>query len=193
MARAVQSAPPMKHALAALGLSTLAIPYPAVAGTPTAIGGEREVQYAGLTLSSDGTAAGLALGGLSPISNKNETVIALGALLFVAGAPSIHLIHGERGKALGSLGIRIALPLIGVLVGERLGPGDNVCATHEGDGGGCPPRATRGQLIGAGIGAAVAIAFDAVLLARTRVSDPGIAPHVGGADSTLTFGLGGAF
>lgn len=190
----------MKLALAAaLALSTLAGLRPAAADTPpplTRVSGEREVVYGGATLTFDANAAGFAIAGLVSVNRERqqEILVAVATVLFVAGPPTVHLFHREPGKALGSLGLRIGLPVIGALVGERLRPSDVECESYKSDGVGCPRRLSTGPLVGAGIGAAAAIALDALLLARTRVSEPRtITPQVAASGLAFSFGVAGAF
>jgi hypothetical protein len=78
-----------------------------------------------LTLSL--TAAGVHLDNNG--SNYGTQLFALGALGYAFGSPAIHLAHGRTGYAVGSLSLRVVLPLMGAFVGASSG----YCAAAEAD------------------------------------------------------------
>jgi len=80
-------------------------------------------------------------------------ILGLGA--YALGGPIVHLVHQRPPAALGSLGLRLALPVVGALIG----------ATAEN----CNRRCTGGgpTLVGGVVGAVFAVGIDATL-ARER-------------------------
>lgn len=87
-----------------------------------------------------------------------ESLAIVGAIGYGAGAPTVHLFHRHPWHALGSLGMRAALPALGGAVGLGLAS----CPPASGDYGNCG----MGELIiGAATGALVAIALDTSVLA----------------------------
>lgn len=87
-----------------------------------------------------------------------ELLFFVGAVVYGAGPPTIHLGHRQPWQALGSLGLRVALPAIGGASGLSLAtcphPGEEYgnCGMLE-------------LMIGASTGAVVAMVLDASLLA----------------------------
>ena len=91
--------------------------------------------------------------------------IAAGAV-YVVGGPLVHLAHGRAQASLGSLGLRVGVPLAGGLIGigvAALAPDD------DGD------EYVVGTALGVLGGAAGAVALDAMLVAWER--DPRGAPE----------------
>jgi hypothetical protein len=87
------------------------------------------------------------------------------------GAPVVHVAHGRYGVALGSLGLRVGLPVLGGLVTWKMAgcAGGDLCGLAA--------------IPGAVFGAASAIAIDASALAWERLgaerpSDSSSAPSV---------------
>lgn len=90
----------------------------------------------------------------------NEIIAGIGAGLFVLGSPVAHFTKGNWGRALISMGMRVAAPaLLGLLSGFAL---------NEIDGGGGLGGVVGGA-IGAVIGAYVAAGLDIGFLARDKV------------------------
>ena len=97
----------------------------------------------------------------------------LGAGYF-GGAPAIHFAHGRWRTGLLSLGIRVVTVIAGGLIGSQL-----AAPQYDGSSPGERPL-TRDQttLYGVAIGAGVAVAVDAALLAHERVAqEPARAPQ----------------
>lgn len=87
-----------------------------------------------------------------------EGLAIVGAIGYGAGAPTVHLVHRHPWHALGSLGMRAALPALGGAVGLGMA----ACPPPSGDYGNC---GMGGLIIGAATGALVAIALDTSVLA----------------------------
>lgn len=88
-------------------------------------------------------------------------VVPVGGLgVYLLGGPIVHLAHGHPGIAAASLGIRAGLPVAGALTGAVLGKQD--CSNCEFSG-------LVYAVIGAGLGAASAIAIDAAAFGREDV------------------------
>ena len=82
---------------------------------------------------------------LAAMSTWNEGAVQAGALLYVFGPPIVHTANGEAGRAVASLGLRLALPYGGAM-------------------------ATR-SVDGMFLGCLVAIGIDDLALARTAVGE----------------------
>jgi hypothetical protein len=104
--------------------------------------------------------------------------VGVGAFSYIAVSPAIHLAHGEVGRGLGSLGLRLALPLAGMYVGSA---------------------ASAGELDGAGAGmlagVATATLLDAAFLAREsrRRETPAVAVGVALGEGTVSAAIAGRF
>ncbi len=128
----------------------------------------------------EGGAAGISLLGLT----GTDAFAFVGAGVSVLGPAIVHWAHGKIGTGFGSLGVRLALPSFGALIGV-----------------GADRDSATGAIVGASIGYLVAIVLDVSVFARTpqevRVTAPraalrlggGVAPTAGGA----MFSVGGAF
>jgi hypothetical protein len=104
-------------------------------------------------LSQDGTsAAPLALAGF-------------GAYAF--GGPVVHLVHEQPSRALGSLGLRLGLPLAGLLTGAALIP-----TCPSGDAGVCTASMLGIGILLAGGGALAAMIIDDTVLGYAPKASP---------------------
>lgn len=153
----------------------------------------REVSYAYQTLLSDGAAAALlAAGLLRDDADFGVNLYSTGLAIYALGAPTVHFAHGQLGNGFRSLGVRVGLPLLGMLAGGLVGPKRDSCD----DSSSCN-RSSLGTGIGLGLGALAAAALDAGLLARARVVDrpppPLLAPTVSYHRSGFTLGITGSF
>lgn len=135
---------------------------------------------------------------------------------YLAAGPVIHAVHGRLGATLGSVGLRVGLPLVGSLVGavianavqppcppQRNDPGlagaigDSIGASI------CPAvRISGGVVIGGLTGALAASAADVGLLGWTKAeahrrSEARVQPVLGLTSTEgrrrLTLGIGGVF
>lgn len=106
---------------------------------------------------------------------------------YVAGGPIVHAAHGNWVRALGSAGLRMGLPVVGVLLGAAL----EDCTSGDFCG-------ARGATIGLSTGIGVAVAFDAAVLARETLRDepvatPVVTPVVTTGKNGTWLGLSGRF
>ncbi len=105
-------------------------------------------RYGGDILMADVGAFGLAL------ATQRSEVSLVG---YALGGPLVHLVHGNRGRALGSFTLRVVLPVAGLAIGEGMSDCDSddelFCGFGE-------------MVIGGTIGVAAAIAIDAGVLAK---------------------------
>jgi hypothetical protein len=116
--------------------------------------------YGWQTLSTDAAALALALlagtssgAGISSSAGEALGWLALGT--YGLGAPAVHFVHRNPGRALGSFGIRLGMPIAGAFAGASLASGcDGFLCEASG--------AALGLLIGVG----GAVAIDAAVLAR---------------------------
>lgn len=121
-------------------------------GAPAPPQPARRRWYGWQTLIADG--AGLLISGIGlPLSLSRSTqslgtgLLVGGGVVQLIGGPIVHWSHRNVGRGFASLGLRIVLPALGVLLGF----------------------ATRNEgvlILGSGAGSAVAIALDAAVLAR---------------------------
>jgi hypothetical protein len=81
------------------------------------------------TVCVDGVAISLTTWALS---SQNSSAGWLAAATYLAGGPIVHLAHDRPLRAAGSLGLRLALPIIGGLIGSKQGhcSGD-VCGSDQ--------------------------------------------------------------
>ena len=118
--------------------------------------------YGWQTLVADGAALTLLSVG---ISLESSGLAAAGLLGYALGSPAVHVGHARPLTALGSAGLRIALPATGMLLAPELG---NCQHDEEPSLASCT---TESRVVGTLLGAAVAIALDASWLARESVPE----------------------
>lgn len=130
----------------------------------------------------------LAADGLSLLmAGAEQGGVAVGTYVLVA--PVIHAAHGAPGKGLGSLALRVLLPISFAMGGMEVS-----CSIHWGndpEGDECYPV---GLVVGALVGAGAASAIDATLLARQTIAlRPSVMPSVAFERGRAWFGLVGEF
>jgi hypothetical protein len=134
--------------------------------------------YGGQTLAVDAASIGAVVLGAS---SQAVPLAALGFGGYLLGGPIVHFSHGNGGRGLASLTLRIGLPVLGVWAG---------CGT--GGGGPC-----YGGVAGAALGVGAAIVVDSALLARDEVPAPPatarVTPLLRVSQSGVRLGLGGSF
>jgi hypothetical protein len=132
--------------------------------TPMADSGWRTESrwYGWQTLVADGASLTLLAVG---ISLESSALSAAGLLGYALGSPAVHVGHVRPLTALGSTGLRIALPATGMLLGPALG------SCHHDEEPSLASCTTESRVVGSLIGAAVAIALDASWLARDSVPE----------------------
>lgn len=112
--------------------------------------------YRNTTLAMDGVGMGLTALGLG---GNVEVLALIGLPLYLVGPPLMHVSNGRPRRAVASVGMRVGLPLLGLVIGDSI-PRD--C----GDTGDCNTSPSSGVLIGVGAGLVVASALDAIFLAE---------------------------
>lgn len=131
--------------------------------------------YGWQTLTTDGASILLTLMALrSSDSSSSTTANTLGWLsvgTFVAGGPIVHFAHGNAGKGLGSLALRVGLPIVagglGAMVERTQCSGGDFCGLG-------------GAFLGGLAGVTGAIVIDSTLLSYQRVpAHAGSVPMVG--------------
>jgi hypothetical protein len=124
---------------------------------------EPPLWYGWQTLSLDGLLLAGGFGALqlsSTSSDLGEAFMWVPVVGFAVGGPTIHLIHHEPWRALGSFGLRAGLPVLGGAIGTGLIAS---CPPAEGDYGNCG----LGELLmGVATGVIVASLIDGLALAR---------------------------
>lgn len=118
---------------------------------------ERQRWYGWQTLLSDATAVGLL--GIAGASRNPDWLVPSG-VVYGAGAPAIHLAHGRLGAAVGSLALRVWVPLVGSGIGLVAAH----CSPTPGDEDGNGSCALTGAVYGFIVGAGVAMVLDMAVL-----------------------------
>lgn len=154
---------------------------------------EPPLWYGWQTLSLDGAliAGTIAILVLADGSDRGNTLALVPAAGFVLGGPTIHLVHHEPWRALGSLGLRAGLPVIGGAMGIGVFA---TCPPPEGDYGSCG----LGELVvGTALGIVAASLIDGGALARESAKPRGLAlsisPFISADGTTRELRLRGEF
>jgi hypothetical protein len=153
--------------------------------------------YGWQTLAVDAVPASLFLATIPANDAQEPAFWILGSLSFALGGPSIHIANGRPLAALGSFGLRLALPFIGMAAGVDHDMDKEGCGTQP-DTGDESSSCDDSTILGGLLGAAVASAFDASLVAyelrrhpryTARAPEPVLTPSFevrsGGARLTL--------
>lgn len=128
--------------------------------------------------------AGVDAGALLLMSTGSSVGVGVGIATLALGAPALHLYHHQPGRAAASLGLRVALPLVGMAIGAA-----------------GAQRGTDAEIalpaIGAVLGLAAASLFDITYLSRAEdTAKPArmLAPAFSaGPNGNVRFGIGGTF
>jgi hypothetical protein len=144
--------------------------------------------YGAPILIADAAAAGAIL---ASVYFRSDTLIGAGLVSFAGVPPVVHALHRRGGRGLGSLGLRLGLPIVGAFIGGGLV--DRSKCHIEDDG--C---VLAGVLTGAGIGMALAAIADQFLAfdrheTRAKPSAFAIAPTLSVGRTGGSVGLAGAF
>jgi hypothetical protein len=140
--------------------------------------------YGWQTLAADGAGIGLLIYSGSAAFEGTLPIVAgtLGVGTLLLGAPAIHAAHGRWGTGALSLGLRIALPLVGVGIA---GASSNSCSE-------CGGQLVLGTLV-----VLSPIWIDAALLAREKVPQKSVQLHLRPSIAlnrhATVFGVAGTF
>ena len=126
-----------------------------------------EAGYRGQVLAADAAAVGLVLlgfanGATNGRSSNTTSLLELGAATFLLGAPMVHLLHDRGTRSAASIGLRVALPLLGGFLSSQLKSScnyqyDSYCDTSGDD---------SKIVLGVALGVIAASVLDAVFLAN---------------------------
>jgi hypothetical protein len=158
--------------------------------------------YGWQTLAADAVPATLLVAGVALDDGTSPSLYGAAALTFVVGGPVIHAVHDHAGKALGSLGLRLALPVVGVVIGSSVAPPLNPCPALPG--GECEESDSTPVLLGGVFGMTAASIIDSALLAyeaetpaaeRRRLATPSLraTPTFAISETGARVGLVGTF
>jgi len=131
--------------------------------------------------------ATIAMGIAASKSNSDGLVVVAGYLL---GAPLVHLVNNHGDRAAASLGLRVGLPIVGLLVGGAIGRSqcDAYC-DNESD--------IAFAVLGTLTGVVAASAIDIGYLSRGETithARPSIGPTLStGPNNSVRLGIGGTF
>ena len=158
--------------------------------------------YGYQTLIADG--AMVALGSIG-LALKEPTLSTVGSVGYFLGGPILHWAHQRVGTGFADLGLRVAFPIGGLIVGALVGA---IAAPKNGS----VHQDSNTILVATGIGAAggvvAAVVFDAAILAEEtvhvepgearqrpdlRAPPPRVAPQLLTGKNYATFGLAGTF
>jgi hypothetical protein len=168
--------------------------------TPLAPGAEQPLppaeegtaSYRHLTLGLDVATVGLfALG----VKQEDGGLIELSLATYVLGAPIVHLAKGRSGRALASVGMRLALPIVGGFLGQAL---RTTCVSSDPYYDECDEEGPSGEAaIGALVGIATAMIVDSAYLAGgdppTPKPQPTWSPTIGASQGGFSLGAAGSF
>lgn len=137
-------------------------------------------------------ASSLSLGIVGGLGGRSLPAAGLGAVTYVGVSPIIHGVHGNAGAALGSLGLRVAMPTGGLFLGAAIGNGSSRSDQLGG--------VIVGAFTGAAAGMVLATVIDTTLLARAdKAPEPVPAgkvvwrPNLGVSQRGAEVGVSGAF
>jgi hypothetical protein len=122
-----------------------------------------DVRYSSQTLMLDGAAVAMFAFGMA---TEVQPLPGLGILTYAFGPPIVHFSHGNVGKGFADIGIRIVSPFLFAVPGLMLAM---AVTPREGE-----DRRTAmdiGGYTGMALGAAFAMAVDALVLAKERVPE----------------------
>ncbi len=149
--------------------------------------------YGYQTLLGDGVV--VVLGSVS-VGSQQPTLAGVSVVGYFLAGPVIHWVHGRVGAGFADLGLRVAFPLGGTLLGAIVGLGA-AGRNHPTDG------AAIGSGVGAAVGAVGASIFDAAVLAEETVdAEPGearaepafsVIPRIFTGKGSAALGLSGTF
>ncbi len=118
------------------------------------------------TAPADATAVGMIL--LGALYHDVNAILPVSALIYALAPPAIHVAHGQAGKGLASLAVRLLGPALGFAVGASFG----------GAAVGIPTRGlTTDEGVGIAVGAICASAFDTGILGWDRWEGSRTAAH----------------
>jgi hypothetical protein len=156
-----------------------------------------EQWYGWQTLVLDSVAAGAFAAG---VGKHIDALSATGMILYAAGPPVVHGLHGHWGLALGDVALRVAAPVLLALIGVAI---EEASTPDCGDTGDICLRGLGGGLAGGAIGYAAAVAIDAAVLARERAASVPpreihqatllLMPVVNAGKTAVTAGIAGRF
>lgn len=135
---------------------------------------------------------------LGPALTRDADIAAVGLAGYALGAPIVHLAHGRGVEAAKSFALRAGLPLVGGLIGYKLGPEDTACvgsqdvypADHAH---GCSSGSLIGTLVGVLGGGVAAMYLDARYLPTYTKTAPTWSASVRRTDGGAFVGVGRAF
>jgi len=148
-----------------------------------------EPGYRNQTAIADGIGVGLFLIG---ISTQSDPVGYLWLGTYLGGAPLVHLAHHRPGRAAGSLALRVGLPILGGLLGDKLGTQPGCSGINDG----CSSSdRTERMLLGALGGMVAAMVIDTGFLAKgdEAPARPSWSPAIAARRDGVTLGLSGSF
>jgi len=138
----------------------------------------------------------LAVGSLAlALRDRSDDWGYVGLATYGLGAPIAHAANGHGGRALGSLGLRVGLPLVAGFIGSKLETAPK-CEVSPGGGmafcGGTFP--SDGVAKGLAVGAIAAMALDAWLIAKPETKHRRMwSPNAAASQNRVSVGVSGAF
>jgi len=117
-----------------------------------------------------------AVGAMALAIEAESSELVIGSLIaYAITGPTVHAMHHHGGRAVGSLLLRVSLPIVGGFAFDQTGNG------------------YEGFLIGFAVGMGTAMIIDSALLARGTPAKPRVAPMMAPVAGGGTVGIRGAF
>ncbi len=125
---------------------------------------------------------------------ESESLLTLGTLGLLLAAPAVHLAHNNGASALKSAGLRVTLPLAGMLIGYAVGPKGFNPNCIDCVGGSSSTGSFPGMLIGGGIGIVTTLVIDyAAFGKKTKKAPASWQPTIGASSTSFSVGAAGHF
>jgi hypothetical protein len=140
------------------------------------------------TLAADGLALALLVAAANSHGSDGDKTAQLGLGTYLLGAPLVHAAHGRTSRALGSLAMRVGIPIAAAYVGAGLASRNDSCSD-------CNDSALGGAVFGLMLGMVTAATLDTALLAKgdELPAPPRFAPSVAPTQGGMSFGVAGSF
>lgn len=163
---------------------------------PSTVQSEHRVEakrwYGWQTLSTDGVA--IASFVIAGATNEANVLPAVGLGTYLFGGPIVHATHGNWGRSAASLGMRTAIPVATGALVYAVNNCESPSNEDAGTDGWCELGRAVGALFGGMVGATVAVALDASLLAWEHEEPrPQFAPALGVTKTSAWLGVAGQF
>jgi hypothetical protein len=133
-------------------------------------------------------------GSVTLLLTGKSPAVSIAAFSYLLGGPIIHAAHDKAGRMLGSLALRLTLPLAGAFGLAALAAHNSSCTPQDDD---CDSGALFGAIFGFGLGALAAMVVDTAVMARPlevhRTTGIAWAPRLDVTSQHVNLGVVGRF